>query len=189
MVNQVCSGRTKTESVPRVAPAQSIAESFGTWLVLASPGPLATQLDLRDRYGVWSYVPLREFRRYRNGEKNGWDTQPLFGGYVFARAPAEIVCEAKRARLVYGSVPVANQEKLTSELAAVERMLSISPRVEFSTNFIVGVKVKILDGPYRGQVGNIITKDKRDLFAVLLRESLGGAVMTDIAASRMELAE
>jgi transcription antitermination factor NusG len=173
--------RARAEFIP-------ISESSGTWLVLGTLYPVATQLDLRDRFGLWSYLPLREFRKYANGRLNGWTTEPLFKGYLFVRADDAVVHESRRARLVHSFLPVPDQSKLTRELLAVERVLGINRRVEFVTDFIPGVKVRISDGKFRGFEGFIISKDKRNLFSVEV-SVLGGAVMTDVAAGRMELAE
>lgn len=173
----------------RIVPAdlsQGIESIDGSWLVLQTAFPLATQLDLRDRFGAWSYVPLRKVRKYSYGEPDGWTDELLFKGYAFVRATESQFEDCRRARFAWGAVPVPNQSQLTSELLAVQRMLAINPRVEVATGIIPGAKVKILDGPYRGQEGVIIRKDTRDLFAVMV-SMLGGALMTDVSASRMEM--
>lgn len=170
------------ESVPPLAHIDPIdIETWpGVWVVLQSSGPFATQLSLRDRWGVRSFVPTVEQKP--NGR---WVTVPLFPGYVFAKPDLELVVETRRARLVWGYVPVPNQDQLTRELIDIRRMVAANPRAFLVENIVAGQEVRITRGPLRGSVGTVESLGGDHTFSVRL-SMFGSCVAWKIAWSDLE---
>lgn len=115
--------------------------------------------------------------------------EPLFTSYIFARVDEPIRQEILKDQGIVSSVfwlkkPVVVRDR---EIQAIDDFLCENPDAEsVSRIFNEGERLKITDGPLRGETGELIKIKGTKL--ILTIESLGYSLVAEIAKSKVQLA-
>jgi transcription antitermination factor NusG len=125
-------------------------------------------------HGVGFYLPQGE-KRVRRAGRTFVSSLPLFPGYVFFRGPAEARRTALESHLVVQVLPVADQERLESELVSLWRLQQTGAPLVSHPYLSIGDEVEVVDGPFRGWTGKVL-REKGGLRLIvsitLLRQSV-----------------
>ena len=132
-----------------------------------------------------SFLPLRTVRR-RWADR--WkDVQvPLFAGYLFVRAPQELLTAVWRTR---GVVRILGTDRPTpvqdEEIASIRRLVSSHLPLDPYPYLKEGDHVRICRGGLRGVEGILIRRNKRHM-VVLSVHLIGRSVAVEVEADSVE---
>ncbi len=132
---------------------------------------LARHLAGRD---VPFYLPLYEKRSRRSG-RSLVSFLPLFPGYVFLRGLDRERREALRSSVVVRFLRVPDAGLLHEELAQLRRLQVSGASLAPCRRLAPGDSVRIVDGPFRGNVGVVLRESGRPRLVVsvsMLRRSV-----------------
>ena len=111
------------------------------------------------------YLPLYKSTWNHNGRHRS-SHLPLFPGYVFLFGGDDARLAALETNLLTSTIPVAEQERLYSDLLRVERLaggpVPVAPECDFAT----GEPVVIESGPFQGMTGKILRRGQQTRFVV-----------------------
>ena len=137
------------------APDLNVAPEPERWVVLHSrPRSEKKLADVARRAGAMVYLPLQT-RTHRYGSRERTFQVPLFSGYVFCRATAEIRRWLRQNQHTANLLDVADQNLLVLQLRHIHVALSANLVLEIMPFLEAGRKVRIVAGPLRGSEGII----------------------------------
>jgi transcription antitermination factor NusG len=139
-----------------------------------------------ERLEIPLYLPLREGRRMKRGERF---TLPLFPGYVFVSLSARSRRGLREVVRVVRVLPVPRPEELLTELRQIDRALAVKPNLSAAPALARGRRVEVVGGPFAGVVGVIADRRVRRsrLHLVLNVTMLGQSAVVQIDAGDVEL--
>lgn len=177
---------TLTENPPILSPrAASLKDLSGQWWVAHTRArfekAFAWDMLAKD---VGYFLPMAEQVR-RSGGRLRRTRLPLFASYVFFCGTREDRRIALASNRVCQVIEVADQARLSRELAELERALSGNAQLDPYPFAVVGRRCRVAKGPFQGLEGTIVRRD--DLFRLVLDVSIlgQGAAMT-IDAEQLE---
>lgn len=91
-------------------------------------------------------------------------TIPLFPGYVFMYGNEQARLESLQTQTLVQVIQVPEQTRLVSELKQIHRMSRSNLPLLSEPIPLPGQRVRILDGPLRGLIGQVIRREQRDRF-------------------------
>lgn len=142
---------------------------------------LAEQLEAR---GVEHYLPLVRRVRY-HGRRKLTALVPLFPGYLFQRSDQEEAYLTERTDRVVRVLPVADQEGLEADLAAIRLAIERGAPLEPTEYLAEGVAVEVRAGPLRGLRG-VVERGGQENRLVLRVRMLGRAAELEIDRTLLE---
>jgi transcriptional antiterminator RfaH len=166
-------------------PVGSIRELVGSWFVAHTKArnEKAFAWDLQ-RSQTSYFLPLIR-RTIFSGSRRRTGLLPLFPSYVFLVGDDEARQAALKTDRVCSVIAVADQPQLLTELAAIERALSGGAQLDPTPFAIVGRRVRIARGPFKGIVGRIVRRD--NITRLVMEVSiLGRGAEMDIEADLLE---
>lgn len=105
---------------------------------------------------------------------------PLFPGYVFLHGTADDRLAAVTTNCVSSVTPVADQVRLTTELARIRRLIASNVPITPEERLETGMLVRVTTGPLRGQEGVVIERrGKRRLLVAVDLLQRGASVDLD----------
>lgn len=128
----------------------------GKWFVIRTK-PRMEKTLARELYAAGSpfYLPLFEERKiYQRRVVIVY--LPLFSGYMFGYGDEETRDRVVRRREVASILPVDDQERLRSELCALDRLLNSGEPVTAEERLEAGMPAQITHGPLAGLSGQVI---------------------------------
>jgi transcription antitermination factor NusG len=130
------------------------------------------------------YLPLQPFVRYY-GKRKATIELPVFPGYLFLHGTLDQAYRADRTQRVARIIPVADQERLGSELEQIQRALASGATLSPYPKFVKGTRVVIRCGPLQGIVGEVEDRVRPDRLILRIR-TLGQAVSLDVESALLE---
>lgn len=110
---------------------------------------------LRER--IPFFLPLQE-RRRRLQRRLVRSSVPLFPGYLFLRGSDDARRKALETNLVVGSLHVADQVRLTSDLVRVYDLINSGEPVFPEERLQPGMPAEIINGPLAGLRGTVVRR-------------------------------
>jgi transcriptional antiterminator RfaH len=115
--------------------------------------------------GISFFLPLY-MRQWRSRGRLLSSFVPLFPGYLFLRGDSPARLRALETNLVANCLPVADQERLRSDLAQVYRLMAAGTPLSPEDRLQPGTAVEIISGPLAGLEGKILRRGKHLKFFV-----------------------
>ena len=143
---------------------------------------LASDLAAR---GIDHYLPITRQVRYY-GKRKAKAELPLFPGYVFLRGDKGDAITADRTRRVVRILPVADEERLTEQLAHIRLALAENRTLTPHDALTAGESVRVKAGPLRGITGKVARTEHGDRL-VLSVDMIGRASSLEIDRDLLEL--
>ena len=140
--------------------------------------------DTLTAMGVHHFLPLSKQTRYYGKRKATVDL-PLFPSYLFLLGTLDDAYQADRTGRVARIIPVPDQEQLDGELRNLHLALSKNASLDHYPLLKPGVRVEVRSGPFRGLVGVIEDRAKRDLLFLNV-QMLGTAARMQIDAALLD---
>ena len=110
---------------------------------------------------------------------------PLFPGYLFLRGDPEARLRAFASKQMAGCLPVAEQGRLTTDLAAVYRLMDGQFPLAPAQRILPGTEVEVTDGPFAGMTGIMVRSGGQRRLIVRVRMiNQGVSVELDQASVR-----
>ena len=154
----------------------------GQWMVLhtLSRQEQALARDL-SAWGVPYFLPMTRSVRYY-GRRKTQVTVPLFPGYLFMKGELDDAYRADRTRRVAQIIQVPDQDRLLTELSALERVVTGGGELEPHPYLKVDTWVEVTSGPFKGAVG--LVDEVNGTGRLILRvQTLGQAASLEIDAA------
>jgi len=159
---------------------------FSRLLVATSPWWVARTRSRQEKSLAWElrnremayYLPLVS-RPQKNRQRMRTSIVPLFNGYLFFRGSDQDRYEAIKTGRIAQVLPVADQERLHNELAALAQITATRLDLELCDFMVKGQRVQIVAGPFEGLVG-IVVKQKNKQRLVLQIEAIRQAAAVEI---------
>ena len=178
-----------SENPPVLYPSVgSVRELTGEWWVVhtKSRNEKALAWELLNRE-IPYFLPLVR-RTTFSGSRRRTTLMPLFSSYLFISGDAldhEAVVRSERTANV---IAVENQRQLLDELSALERVLNGPIPIDPCPLAVVGQRVRVARGPFRGIMGRVIRRDN-SVRLMLEISILGRGAEMDIDADLLETVE
>ena len=134
--------------------------------------------------GVNYFLPVACQARYY-GRRKVQVELPLFPCYLFLHGTREQAFAADRTKRVARVIEVADQQRLTQELAQIRRVLEGGGNLEPFSFLRRGVRVEVKGGPWRGLRGIIEDRARRNRL-ILQVDVLGQATSLEIDGTLLE---
>ncbi len=132
-------------------------------------------------------LPLREETKIYQRRKVTV-RKPVFPGYCFLRhTPVQRVTLLK-SNLIVRLIPVADQERLASDLEQIHQALDVDPTLDACAAFKAGKRVVIRSGPFRGLEG-VVQVVRAKTRVILNVEMIGRGLAVEVEMSLLEPAE
>jgi len=178
-----------SDNPPALYPAVgSVRELTGQWWIVhtKSRNEKALAWELLNREIAY-FLPLVR-RTIFSGSRRRHGLTPLFPSYLFISGDALDHEAALRSERVSKVIAVNDQRQLLDELSSLERVLNCPVQLDLCPFAVVGRRVRVSRGPFRGIVGRIV---RRDTIARLVLEIsiLGRGAEMDIDADLLEAVE
>jgi transcription termination/antitermination protein NusG len=166
----------------------SVRELSGTWWVAhtKSRNEKAFAWDMLSRQ-IPYYLPMIRRTIFSGGRRRA-GLVPLFPSYVFLSGDEHARYAALKTDRVCTVIEVPDQRQILDELAAIERVLFGEAQLDPCPFAIVGNRVRIARGPFRGIVGRVVRRDNVTRL-VLEISILGRGAEMDIDADLLEAVE
>lgn len=166
----------------------TLRDVAGTWWVAHTKArnEKALAWDLIS-HEVAYYLPLIR-RTIFSGGRRRMSLVPLFSSYVFVAGSDEIRQTVLATNRVCNIIPVENQPGLIDELSTIEQLLANGAQIDPCPFAVVGKRVRIARGPFRGVLGTVIRKDNV-LRLVVQVSILGRGAEMEINSDVLEAAE
>jgi transcriptional antiterminator NusG len=162
-----------------------ISTSAGTWFVAHTHSrcekAVAQELLRRE---IPFYLPMAE-RMSRSGGRRYLVDEPLFRGYLFFAGDDQTPPLVMGTRKVCKTMEVVQQERLCSELRAIEMALTVQPRLEACSFAVPGRLCRVRSGPLQGVKGKVLQRG-RDMLIMLEVATLGQYVPFEIDGELLE---
>lgn len=135
----------------------SLSPADGRSWCLAHTRPRQEKAVARDMLAANQpfYLPTLP-RRTRAGRRILIAQIPLFAGYVFVRTTTTDHAVVFASRRVARLVPVADQERLWSDLRQIRKLLDLGQPVNSEEQLEPGTPVAVREGPLAGLTGTIV---------------------------------
>ena len=130
------------------------------------------------RRGMAYYLPLVS-RPQKCRQRMRAAIVPLFNGYLFFRGDLAARHEAVKTGRIAQVLPVADQQNLQQELAALARVTSSRLHLELCDFMAEGQRVEIIAGPFEGLTGIVVKRRNRQRL-VLQIETIRQAAAVEI---------
>lgn len=104
------------------------------------------------------FLPLIR-RTIFSGGRRRTSLVPLFGSYVFLAGEEGNRQVALATNRLCSVIAVDDQAQLIEELSTIERLIASGVQIDPAPTIIVGKRVRIARGPFRGVIGRVIRKD------------------------------
>ena len=159
--------------------------ALGTWFVLHTKSRQEKLLaDTLSTMGIAAYLPLVRQPRYYGRHKLSVEL-PLFAGYLFLRGSIDDAYSADRTNRVAKIIPVADQQRLDTELQNIQLALERGAELDLCQALTKGTPVEVRSGPFRGLQG--VVEDRVKPNRLLLQvEMLGRAVSLEVDGALLE---
>jgi hypothetical protein len=140
-------------------PAGPLADSAGRWWVAHTKARFekAFAFDLLARR-IPYFLPMAERTRVTGGRKRRAMT-PLFSGYVFFRGGPDERHRALATDRLCQVIEVADQPRLSRELADLDRALGAGAALDPYPFAAVGRRCRVVAGPFEGLEGIVVRRD------------------------------
>ncbi len=170
----------------RFPPEPEMENLAGRWWVAhtKSRNEKALAWDLLGRQIAY-FLPLVEHVRFSGGRKRQVQL-PLFPSYVFVCGKEEDRYAAFATRRVCKTLEVVDQQRLTSQLGAIETALQKGALLELCPLLQVGSRCRVTGGPFEGLEGAIVRYKNRARVVLEVGEINLGACL-EIDSSLIEL--
>jgi transcription antitermination factor NusG len=147
-------------------PGAAFSLHQGNWWVIhtkpRAEKALARRLHRRD---ISFFLPM--FQRSKRSNGRVLTTHlPLFPGYLFLRGNGDSRLTALETNLVVRCLPVADGERLRSDLTHVLQMMRCEAPLHPENRMLPGSVVEIIDGPLAGLTGKVLRIGKHLRFFV-----------------------
>src|SRR5688500_4770416 len=148
------------DNPPRLFPAGGdVSMLTGSWWV-ARTKPRAEKVlawELLNR-NIPYFLPMAERVKVSGGRKRRL-LLPLFPSYLFFSGNRVARASALATGKVVQTIEVRDQQQLTNELAAIDRVLANNTPLDPVPNLAVGSRCRITAGPFQGLEGRVIRQD------------------------------
>jgi transcription antitermination factor NusG len=123
--------------------------------------------------GYKTYLPVDKVLRYYSNRKR-WVEEPVFKSYLFVKIKRNQLYDIKKNyKYVVSWVKFAGEPAVVSEniLLFIKKMLlnKLSYEVENGENVKVGTKIKLKEGAFKGQEGEIVELRGKKKFVVAIK--------------------
>lgn len=168
--------------------ADSVARLPGDWWVAHTRARFekAFAWDMLRR-GVGYFLPMLERTRVSGGRKRHV-LVPLFASYVFFCGSEVDRHGAMATGRLCQTIPVSDQAKFVSEIAAIEKALAGRVVLDPYPHAAIGKRCRVAAGPFQGMEG-VVTQRGKLARLVLEISILGQGALVEIDADLLEAAE
>jgi transcriptional antiterminator NusG len=129
------------------------------WLVIHTRPRSEKALTRRLLKGQVSFFLPQYRREWRHRGRRLSSYLPLFPGYVFLLGDNDARLQALETNLVANILNVSDQEQLFQDLFQVHLLMTSGASLTPEERLQPGAKVEIVDGPFAGMEGKIITRN------------------------------
>ena len=139
--------------------------------------------ELLVKKGYEPFLPLQTIlRQWSDRKKNV--VVPLFNSYIFVATEEHRIAEVLQVPGIAWSIRINGRPAVLhpAELETIKRFLATGLLIEthgIQDKFVIGDKVKVMDGPLKGAEGVLTDFHNKDYFSVIL-ESIGQVVTVQI---------
>jgi hypothetical protein len=145
-----------------VAALGTFAEVQGEWFVghtkSRNEKAFAWELVRRD---VPFFLPMVEKVTFSGGRKRR-NMAALFPGYVFFAGDGETRYQAMTTGRLCQVIEVTERQQFVEEIQQIDRVLGGGGAIDFFPHTAVGNRVRIIAGPYEGNVGTVVDRGVQD---------------------------
>ena len=177
-----------SENPPITWPEEESIEDFaGTWRVAHTKSrnekALAWQMV---RKQICYFLPMHEKVSRKNGRTNR-SILPLFTGYIFFCGSEDHRLKALQTNRVANIIEVKDQDRLISDLSAIENVLQKGAPLQPHKYIEAGQRCRVIAGPLAGTEGVVEINQPNHL--ILQVDMLGRATSVQIDTDMIEIIE
>jgi transcription antitermination factor NusG len=179
---------TVAQNPPILLPqAVSLKELAGTWWLAHTKARCEKvfAFDLLHR-DIGYFLPMRKKITFSGGRRRHV-LQPLFASYVFFCGSGQDRHAALATNRLCQVIEVADQERLITELAAIEKVLAGGVHLDPWPQLAVGAQCRIKSGPMMGIEGVVIEKNVTKAKILLSVSILGQGAVLEVDGDVVEL--